>query len=146
MSISKHINELLYNHNCVIVPGFGAFLTKNIAASRNNDVFSPPKKTIAFNGMLKENDGLLANKISATDGVSYNAALKKIKKDVKTLVSSLNTGEVEIKNIGILRLNDEKKIQFQPNQNVNFDSRSYGLKVSQDHQEKLQVLKKKLKS
>ena len=127
MSISKHINELLYNHNCVIVPGFGAFLTKNIAASRNNDVFSPPKKTIAFNGMLKENDGLLANKISATDGVSYNAALKKIKKDVKTLVSSLNTGEVEIKNIGILRLNDEKKIQFQPNQNVNFDSRSYGL-------------------
>ena len=127
MSISKHINELLYNHNCVIVPGFGAFLTKNIAASRNNDVFSPPKKTIAFNGMLKENDGLLANKISATDGISYKAALKKIKKDVKTLVSSLNVGEVELDNIGSLRLNDEKKIQFQPNQNVNFDSRSYGL-------------------
>ena len=79
MSISKHINELLYNHNCVIVPGFGAFLTKNIAASRNNNVFSPPKKTIAFNGMLKENDGLLANRISATDGISYKAALKKIK-------------------------------------------------------------------
>ena len=127
MSISKHINELLYNHNCVIVPGFGAFLTKNIAASRNNDVFSPPKKTIAFNGMLKENDGLLANRISATDGISYKAALKKIKKDVKTLASSLNVGEVEIDNIGTLRLNDEKKVQFQPNQNVNFDSKSYGL-------------------
>ena len=127
MSISKHINELLYNHNCVIVPGFGAFLTKNIAASRNTDVFSPPKKTIAFNGMLKENDGLLANKISATDGISYKAALKKIKKDVKTLASSLNVGEVEIDNIGTLRLNDEKKVQFQPNQNVNFDSKSYGL-------------------
>ena len=127
MSISKHINELLYNHNCVIVPGFGAFLTKNIAASRNSDVFSPPKKTIAFNGMLKENDGLLANKISATDGISYKAALKKIKKDVKTLASSLNVGEVEIDNIGTLRLNDEKKVQFQPNQNVNFDSKSYGL-------------------
>ena len=127
MSISKHINELLYNHNCVIVPGFGAFLTKNIAASRNNDVFSPPKKTIAFNGMLKENDGLLANRISATEGISYKAALKKIKKDVKTLASSLNVGEVEIDNIGTLRLNDEKKVQFQPNQNVNFDSRSYGL-------------------
>ena len=127
MSISKHINELLYNHNCVIVPGFGAFLTKNIAASRNNDVFSPPKKTIAFNGMLKENDGLLANRISATDGISYKAALKKIKKDIKTLASSLNVGEVEIDNIGILRLNDEKKIQFQPNPNINFDSKSYGL-------------------
>ena len=77
--------------------------------------------------MLKENDGLLANKISATDGISYKAALKKIKKEVKTLVSSLNVGEVEIDNIGTLRLNDEKKVQFQPNQNVNFDSKSYGL-------------------
>ena len=112
MSISKHINELLYNHNCVIVPGFGAFLTKNIAASRNNDVFSPPKKTIAFNGMLKENDGLLANKISATDGVSYNAALKKIKKDVKTLVSSLNTGEVEIKNSSGVMVEQTKSFAF----------------------------------
>ena len=43
--------------------------------------------------MLKENDGLLANKISATDGISYKAALKKIKKDVKTLASSLNIGD-----------------------------------------------------
>ena len=54
MSISKHIIELLYNHDCVIVPGFGAFLTKSIRASHDNDVFSPPRKSITFNGMLKE--------------------------------------------------------------------------------------------
>ncbi len=127
MSISKHIIELLYNHSCVIVPGFGAFLTKSIAASQSNDVFSPRKKLVTFNGMLKENDGLLANEISATENISYNAALKKIKKDVKTLLSSLNTSEVEIESIGLFKLNAEKKIQFQPNLDVNFDSKSFGL-------------------
>ena len=49
MSISKHIIELLYNHSCVIVPGFGAFLTKSIAASQSNDVFFPRKKLVTFN-------------------------------------------------------------------------------------------------
>ena len=33
MSISKHIIELLHKHDCVIIPGFGAFLTKSIPAS-----------------------------------------------------------------------------------------------------------------
>ncbi len=127
MSIAKHIVKLLYNHDCVIVPGFGAFLTKSITASHNNDVFSPPKKSITFNGMLKENDGLLANEISRTDNISYNAALKKIKKDVKALLSSLDNDKVEIENIGVFKLNAEKKIQFQPNQDVNFDPKSFGL-------------------
>ena len=127
MSIAKHIIELLYNHDCVIVPGLGAFLTKSITASHNNNVFSPPKKSITFNGMLKENDGLLANQISTTDNISYNAALKKIKKDVKVLLSSLYNDKVEIDNIGVFELNDEKKIQFQPNKDVNFDPNSYGL-------------------
>ena len=127
MSISNQIIELLYNHDCVIVPGFGAFLTKSSRASHNNDVFSPPRKSITFNGMLKENDGLLANEISTTDKISYNAALKKIKKDVKSLLSSLDTDKVEIDNIGFFKLNAEKKIQFQPNKNVNFDPNSFGL-------------------
>ena len=127
MSIAKHIIELLYNHDCVIVPGLGAFLTKSITASHNNNVFSPPKKSITFNGMLKENDGLLANQISTTDNISYNAALKKIKKDVRGLLSSLYNDKVEIDNIGVFELNDEKKIQFQPNKDVNFDPNSYGL-------------------
>ncbi len=128
MSISKHIIELLYQHNCVIVPGFGAFLTKSISASHNNDTFSPPKKLLRFNGMLKENDGLLANEISSKENISYAAAIKKIKKEVKVLLSSIDNGEVEIDNIGVFILNAEKKIQFQPNHDINFDSSSFGLK------------------
>ena len=49
MSISKYIIELLHKHDCVIIPGFGAFLTKYIPASHDNNVFSPPKKSLKFN-------------------------------------------------------------------------------------------------
>jgi len=108
MSISKHIIELLHKHDCVIIPGFGAFLTKSIPASHDNNVFSPPKKSVTFNGMLKENDGLLANEISAKENISYNASLKQIKKEVKALLSSLKSDKVEIDNTGT-----EKEIKIQ---------------------------------
>ena len=145
MSISKHIIELLYNHDCVIVPGFGAFLTKSISASHNNDIFSPPKKTLGFNGMLKENDGLLANEISSKEKISYNDAVKKIKKEVKVLLSSLDNGEVDIDSIGVFKLNAEKKIQFQPNQDANFDSTSFGLESFMRKPKKVSTPEEKVK-
>ena len=42
--------------------------------------------------MLKENDGLLANEISSKEKFTYNDAVKKIKKEVKVLLSSLDNG------------------------------------------------------
>ena len=62
MSIFKHIVDLLYNNDCVILPGFGAFVLKNKSAFRKGDEFFPPSKYVSFNSMLKENDGLLTTK------------------------------------------------------------------------------------
>ena len=146
MSISKHIIELLHKHDCVIIPGFGAFLTKSIPASHDNNIFSPPKKSVTFNGMLKENDGLLANEISAKENISYNASLKQIKKEVKALLSSLKSDKVEIDTIGVFQLNTEKKIQFQPNKDANFDSNSYGLESFTRNPRKIDDSKEKIKT
>ncbi len=146
MSISKYIIELLHKHDCVIIPGFGAFLTKSIPASHDNNVFSPPKKSVTFNGMLKENDGLLANEISAKENISYNASLKQIKKEVKALLSLLKSDKVEIDNIGVFQLNTEKKIQFQPNKDANFDSNSYGLESFTRNPRKIDDPKEKIKT
>ena len=65
MNFENHISELLYRHQCVVVPGFGAFLTEETSAKidQNNNVFYAPKKLISFNANLRNNDGLLANKI-----------------------------------------------------------------------------------
>ena len=51
MKISTYIFELLQSHDCVIVPNFGAFVTRNISAKISSDgsrIF-PPNKEISFN-------------------------------------------------------------------------------------------------
>jgi hypothetical protein len=66
MKIEQYISQLLYRHQCVTVPGFGAFLTEIQSAHlhENTNSFYPPKKVISFNSHLKNNDGLLANHIA----------------------------------------------------------------------------------
>ena len=82
MKISNHIFSLLQEHDCVIVPNFGAFVARIISAKISSDgskIF-PPNKEITFNKSLVKNDGLLINKISSTENISYELADEKLKK------------------------------------------------------------------
>ena len=76
MKISNHIFNLLQEHDCVIVPNFGAFVARNISAKISSDgskIF-PPNKEITFNKSLVKNDGLLINRISSSENISYEVA------------------------------------------------------------------------
>ena len=66
MTVVLHINALLHRHDCVIIPDFGAILTHKVSAQihETTNTFYPPKKVLAFNEQLKQNDGLLANHIA----------------------------------------------------------------------------------
>ena len=50
MKISYHIFHLLQEHDCVIVPNFGAFVARNISAKISHDGsrIYPPNKEITF--------------------------------------------------------------------------------------------------
>ena len=63
MQISQLISTLLYRYECVVVPGFGAFLSQRISAKIDpqSHAFYPPKKRLSFNEQLQSNDGILAN-------------------------------------------------------------------------------------
>ena len=84
MKIELYIAQLLYRYQCVTIPGFGAFLTEIQSAKLNESTnsFSPPKKMIAFNANLKNNDGLLANHIALAEKTSYEYAVSKIQYEV----------------------------------------------------------------
>ena len=71
-TISKYISELLFLHDCVIIPEFGGFVGNNKSAVLNEitGTIFPPSKEILFNPNLKSNDGLLINKISISEGIS----------------------------------------------------------------------------
>ena len=82
MTIFKHIVDLLYNNDCVILPGFGACVLKNKPAFRKGDEFFPPRKYVSFNLMLKDNDGLLVKDISNKNNITYKKALDLVNEEV----------------------------------------------------------------
>lgn len=129
MKISYHIFNLLQEHDCVIVPNFGAFVARNISAKISNDgsKIYPPNKEITFNKSLIKSDGLLINSISSNENISYEMANDKLSNWVVKSHKKINKqGYIEIKNIGSISLENEKYI-FTPSQNSIFLKSSYGL-------------------
>ncbi len=130
MNLEKHISELLYRYQCVVVPSFGAFLTENISAQliENSNSFYPPKKLILFNANLKTNDGLLANQIALFERCSYEKAVDLINIEVDNWRNSLNIEKsLYLKNIGSIAINFDKNMVFTPTDNFNYLSSSFGL-------------------
>ena len=127
--IDKHINELLYDHDCVIVPDFGGFVA-NYASAKIHPVqhtFTPPSKNISFNRNLKTNDGLLASRIVAIENITYPSALKHISHFVDSTNAQLKKGEkVKVDEAGVLFLDIERNIQFQQS-STNFLLDAFGL-------------------
>jgi len=130
MKIDLYISELLYRYQCVTIPGFGAFLTEIQSAQlqKNSHSFYPPKKLVSFNPYLKNNDGLLANHIAQLEKVSYEVAVSMIENQVFSWKNKLEDfGNIAIKNIGEISLNNEKNLVFIPYDQVNFLTSSFGL-------------------
>ena len=130
MKIEQYISQLLYRHQCVTVPGFGAFLTEIQSAHlhENTHSFYPPKKLISFNSHLKNNDGLLANHIAQAEKTTYESAVASIESEVVIWNSILHVNErFTLKNVGELSLNSEKNLVFTPSENINYLKESFGL-------------------
>ncbi len=130
MKIELYIAQLLYRYQCVTVPGFGAFLTEIQSAKLNESTnsFSPPKKMIAFNANLKNNDGLLASHIALAEKTSYEYAVSAIQYEVFNWKKALEENQLfSIKNVGDLRLNADHNIVFTPYDQTNYLTSSFGL-------------------
>jgi hypothetical protein len=130
MKIETYIAQLLYRYQCVTVPGFGAFLTEIHSAQLNESTnsFFPPKKTVAFNSLLKNNDGLLANHIANSQKTSYGFAVSAIAFEVLSWKKTLEeTGFLSLDNIGQIRVNTDNKWVFTPNEQNTYLPTSFGL-------------------
>lgn len=130
MQLSQYISNLLYRYECVVVPGFGAFLTHKIPASihQPSNTFYPPKKRLSFNGQLQSNDGVLANHIAESEQISYENAIDKITKQVVSLEQRLKKDEtVILPNIGELKRTKNGQLLFEPYYSINYLTESFGL-------------------
>ena len=128
MELLGHIKELLLQNDCVIIPGFGGFVSNYKSAENRSARFTPPTKTVNFNKKLNFNDGLFINHVSLKDGIGYIASKKKVELLVQELNYRLTDGEeIEIAGIGTLQYDAHENLIFKPKVEGNLSLDSFGL-------------------
>ncbi len=130
IELAKHIEVLLLENDCVIVPGLGGFIAHNQPAAYNaaNHTFEPPMRTIGFNPRLVINDGLLVQSYMQTYNTDFPDATRKIEKTVHTLKEQLyQQGQFELGRIGTLYYNMSGVYEFEPADRAFFTPCLYGL-------------------
>lgn len=117
IELERHIEILLLNNDCVIVPGLGGFVASHVTArfERDENMFLPPFRTLCFNQKLDVNDSLLVQSYSECYDISYPDALSRINDEVEELRQQLQShGSYELNDLGRLFLNSEGSIEFKP--------------------------------
>lgn len=125
-----HIYSLLLDHDCVIIPSLGGFIASRdqayVDAVRQSAI--PPRRKLAFNVYLKQNDGLLAQRLVETEHVSYPEALQEIEAYVSKCMDELGKGQrISIQKVGQLSFDSSKNIQFEPDQQSVLLPEAFGL-------------------
>ncbi|HWR74568.1 MAG TPA: SPOR domain-containing protein [Bacteroidales bacterium] len=128
--ISVYIRELLFKHDCVIIPGFGAFIGNYFPShiDRNEGLFYPPVRRITFNRHLTGNDGLLIGHVSSHLKISYSESRDMIGAWAEELRGKIMAGTIlNLDHLGTFSLNREGTVIFEPDNTVNYLLSSYGL-------------------
>lgn len=128
--IELYISELLYANDCVIIPGLGGFVANTRSAFLNpaQHTFTPPSRRLAFNAILRTNDGLLVHYVSRRQGVNYGEAMSAIKVWVDDVLARLHRKEqVFLPQIGTLVFDAAQRIQFEPDITTNYLTDAFGL-------------------
>ena len=117
IELAQHIEALLLENDCVIVPGLGGFVAHYTPAMRvaEENTFLPPTRIIGFNPQLKMNDGLLVQSYMAVYDTDFSDATRIVGKSVKELLALLHeNGKADLPNIGELRYNIHDSYDFTP--------------------------------
>lgn len=105
IDIAQHIEFLLLHHDCVVVPGLGAFIVNDEGARYDSrrHVFMPPSRTVGFNPEVRHNDAMLIGSISRRNGISLSAARMDLETEVASLHHQLDVaGEFPLGGLGML--------------------------------------------
>lgn len=117
IELSRHIEILLLNNDCVIVPDLGGFMAHAVDAryDEHDGLFLPPFRTLGFNPQLKINDSLLVQSYIEAYDISYPEAIRRIEGEVAELKQHLqNDGSYELNDIGTLAINEDGHLLFTP--------------------------------
>jgi cell division septation protein DedD/nucleoid DNA-binding protein len=129
VDISKHIVDLLHEHDVVSLPGLGSFVGsyKSAVVDQVSGSVSPPAKAITFDDNLRMDDGLLVDTVGKTYGITFDTATDLVQNYVNQIRQLLDGREtVSFPNLGRLYMDFERNLQFLPDV-TNFNIESHGL-------------------
>ena len=130
--IIKYLKELLYDNECVIIAGFGAFITQRHSAviDYTNNRFTPPYKEIIFNNKLVNDDALLVDFICKKESISATEAMTIIQNFVNQTMAILDVNShVNFDGLGKINIDFKGDYIFTPDENLNLLPDSYGMDV-----------------
>lgn len=130
IELAQHIEALLLENDCVIVPGLGGFVAHYASATRvkEENIFLPPTRIIGFNPQLKMNDGLLVQSYMSVYGTNFSDATKMVERKVDELIATLHEdGKVDLPNVGEVRYTIHNTFDFAPYDNKITTPYLYGL-------------------
>ena len=120
IELAKHIEILLLDNDCVIVPDLGGFIAHYQPAhyEEGEGVCLPPLRMVGFNPQLTMNDGLLVQSYMQAYHADYADAMRIISEKVENLKETLHKeGVVEMDGIGMLHYTLYGTYEFRPYEN-----------------------------
>ncbi|WP_400190929.1 SPOR domain-containing protein [Hymenobacter sp. B81] len=130
MQLSDHLQRLLRDHDCVIIPDFGGLIADYEPARLHpvRHTLAPPAKRVAFNQSLTRNDGLLVDALSRSQGLTAGQARQQVRDAVAHLQQELDSQQrTELPGIGIFRRVAGRGLDFEFTGAANLLPASYGL-------------------
>ncbi len=115
--INRHIITLLRRHDCVIMPGIGAFVATRVAASFDSltGKFNPPARVLSFNPAINYDDGLLASSVSRRLKISFEQARERVEAEAELMRRRLKAeGALTIARVGTLYRSSDSRLDFRP--------------------------------
>ncbi len=130
MKLGKHISDLLYPHDEVILSGFGCFTTRYVPArfEKEKGIVEPPARLADFKPEPSEGNSPLPGYIADKESKSVEEVKAFIARVVAEVHRSLKAGKkVELEQLGIFQLDATGGYHFEPNPHVNFLDDASGL-------------------
>ena len=116
-NLARHIELLLRDNDCVILPDLGGFIACDTPAYYVSEegTYYPPSRSVSFNAAIKMNDGLLAQSYMKSYQVDYARANYMIEVATEELLDTLDEeGMVTLSGIGTLRQDVYQTLHFTP--------------------------------
>lgn len=130
MEFQGLIQKLLTSHPCVVLPGFGAFITRDGQSQFNrfSGMLKPGSKGVFFSTSVHENDGLLFSDYAKQFAISYTDAITAVTKEIEEIKVQLKQHKaMRFGELGTFSLSQEGATYFMPAAYTPIDKKSFGL-------------------